>query len=154
MIGENAFVSRGVWASLVAAVVPLLSLGGRIAQAQTAEPVPEEITVTGTRIRRTDGMAEPVPVTTLTPEELQLFEPGQHGRRAARRRAEFFATSTAQRGGPALFGNGGGSDLNMRGLGPERTLVLFDGFGCRPRTSAARSTSTRYRRRWFARSTS
>jgi iron complex outermembrane receptor protein len=132
MIGENAFVSRGVWASLVAALVPLLSLGGRIAQAQTAEPVPEEITVTGTRIRRTDGMAEPVPVTTLTPEELQLFEPGSTIAEQLDALPQFFATSTAQRGGPALFGNGGGSYLNMRGLGPERTLVLFDGFRMPP----------------------
>jgi outer membrane receptor protein involved in Fe transport len=132
MIGENAFVSRGMWASLITAAVSLSSLGGEIAQAQTAEPVPEEITVTGTRIRRTDGMAEPVPVTTLTPEELQMFEPGSTVAEQLDALPQFFLTSTAQRGGPALFGNGGGSYLNMRGLGPERTLVLFDGYRMPP----------------------
>ena len=96
------------------------------------DPSLEEITVTGTRIRRTDGMAEPVPVTTLTPEELQLFEPGSTVAEQLDALPQFFATSTAQRGGPALFGNGGGSYLNMRGLGPERTLVLFDGYRMPP----------------------
>jgi outer membrane receptor protein involved in Fe transport len=104
----------------------------RVSQAQTVEPAPEEITVTGTRLRRTDGMAEPVPVTTLSPEELQLFEPGSTIAEQLDALPQFFLTSTAQRGGPALFGNGGGSYLNMRGLGPERTLVLFDGFRLPP----------------------
>ena len=34
----------------------------------------EEIQITGTRIRTTDGMAAPTPVTALTPLELQNFE--------------------------------------------------------------------------------
>jgi len=132
MIWENALISRSVWAALITAAVPLLSFGGKNAEAQTAEPVPEEITVTGSRIRRTDGMAEPVPVTTLTPEELQMFEPGSTVGEQLAALPQFFLTSTAQRGGPALFGNGGGSYLNMRGLGPERTLVLFDGYRMPP----------------------
>ncbi|MDR0779614.1 MAG: hypothetical protein LBF16_02820, partial [Pseudomonadales bacterium] len=36
----------------------------------------EEIQVTGSRIRLTDGMATPTPVTSITPAELQLYEPG------------------------------------------------------------------------------
>lgn len=75
MIVEQSSVSRRPWLSLLTVAAPLLSTGGKIAKAQTVEQ-PEEITVTGTRLRRTDGMAEPVPVTTLTPHELQLFEPG------------------------------------------------------------------------------
>ena len=110
----------------------LLATGAKPAKAQVPEAAPEEITVTGTRIRRTDGMAEPVPVTTLSPAELQLFEPGSTVAEQLDALPQFFATSTAQRGGPALFGNGGGSYLNMRGLGPERTLVLFDGFRMPP----------------------
>ena len=111
---------------------PLLSTGGSKIAKPRRWSRPEEITVTGTRLRRTDGMAEPVPVTTLTPEELQLFEPGSTVAEQLDALPQFFLTSTAQRGGPALFGNGGGSYLNMRGLGPERTLVLFDGFRMPP----------------------
>ena len=109
----------------------MLLAGGSAAQTPS-DGSPEEITVTGTRIRVTDGMAEPVPVTTLTVQELSLFEPGSTIAEQLDALPQFFQTSTAQRGGPALFGNGGGSYLNMRGLGPERTLVLFDGFRMPP----------------------
>ena len=127
---QHAFVSR-MGSSSLAGAIALLLAGGTAAQTP-ADAALEEITVTGTRIRATDGMAEPVPVTTLTPDELQLFEPGGTVAEQLDALPQFFATSTAQRGGPALFGNGGGSYLNMRGLGPERTLVLFDGFRMPP----------------------
>jgi outer membrane receptor protein involved in Fe transport len=130
---DKGALSRHWCLSLITVAVPMLTLGSKPAKAQpTAESATEEITVTGTRLRRTDGMAEPVPVTTLSPEELQLFEPGSTIAEQLDALPQFYLTSTAQRGGPALFGNGGGSYLNMRGLGPERTLVLFDGFRMPP----------------------
>ena len=130
---DKEALSRHWCLSLITVAVPMLTLGSKPAKAQpTAESATEEITVTGTRLRRTDGMAEPVPVTTLSPEELQLFEPGSTIAEQLDALPQFYLTSTAQRGGPALFGNGGGSYLNMRGLGPERTLVLFDGFRMPP----------------------
>jgi outer membrane receptor protein involved in Fe transport len=126
---RHAFVSQLGFGSLAGAIALLLAGGGA---AQESGDALEEITVTGTRIRATDGMAEPVPVTTLTVQELSLFEPGSTIAEQLDALPQFFQTSTAQRGGPALFGNGGGSYLNMRGLGPERTLVLFDGFRMPP----------------------
>ncbi|MEP7313862.1 MAG: TonB-dependent receptor [Pseudomonadota bacterium] len=86
-----------------------------------------EVTVTGSRLRRTDGMAEPTPITAFSPEELQIFAPGSTVAEQLDSLPQFFSTGTAERGGPALFGDGGGSYLNMRGLGRNRTLVLFDG---------------------------
>jgi outer membrane receptor protein involved in Fe transport len=129
MQAEYAFGARCGLSSLAAAVALALTSGSA---AQAPDAALEEITVTGTRIRATDGMAEPVPVTTLTVQELSLFEPGSTIAEQLDALPQFFLTSTAQRGGPALFGNGGGSYLNMRGLGPERTLVLFDGFRMPP----------------------
>jgi iron complex outermembrane receptor protein len=131
MKAEHAFVSNLGLSSLASAIAIVLA-GGTAAQTPPASESLEEITVTGTRIRATDGMAEPVPVTTMTVEELALFEPGSTIAEQLDALPQFFQTSTAQRGGPALFGNGGGSYLNMRGLGPERTLVLFDGFRMPP----------------------
>jgi iron complex outermembrane receptor protein len=131
MKAEHAFVSNFALNSLAGAIALALA-GGSAAQTPPAAESLEEITVTGTRIRATDGMAEPVPVTTMTVEELALFEPGSTIAEQLDALPQFFQTSTAQRGGPALFGNGGGSYLNMRGLGPERTLVLFDGFRMPP----------------------
>jgi outer membrane receptor protein involved in Fe transport len=126
---EPAFFARPGFNSLAGAIALLLAAGGT---AQTTSEEPEEITVTGTRIRLTDGMAEPVPVTSLTVQELSTFEPGSTIAEQLDALPQFFQTQTAQRGGPALFGPGGGSYLNMRGLGPERTLVLFDGFRMPP----------------------
>jgi len=87
----------------------------------------EEITVTGTRLRVTDGMASPTPVTSLTTLELMNFEPGGTVAEQLDALPQFFNTGTAARGGPTLFGDGGGSYLDMRGLGRNRTLVLLDG---------------------------
>lgn len=94
---------------------------------QEATEALEEITVTGSRIRMTDGMAAPTPVTSVTVQELANFEPGGTIAEQLDALPQFFATGTAQRGGPALFGDGGGSYLDMRGLGRNRTLVLLDG---------------------------
>ncbi|MDR2212280.1 MAG: Plug domain-containing protein, partial [Pseudomonadales bacterium] len=88
----------------------------------------EEIQVTGSRIRQTDGMATPVPVTAITNDELQSFEPGATIAQQLDALPQFLSTQTSQRAaGTPLPGNQGGSFLNMRGLGNNRTLVLFDG---------------------------
>jgi len=87
----------------------------------------EEITVTGSRIRVTDGMTTPTPVTALTPTELASFEPGATVAEQLDALPQFFSTQTAQRGGLALSGDAGASFLNMRSLGTNRTLVLLDG---------------------------
>ena len=94
-------------------------------QAQEGEL--EEIQVTGSRIRATDGMVTPVPVTALNLTELSSFQPGSTIAEQLDTLPQFFNTNTSQRGGGVLFGDGGGSYLNMRNLGAKRTLVLFDG---------------------------
>lgn len=103
------------------------------AAVQAAEPANaadselEEIQVTGTRIRMTDGMAAPTPVTSLTPSELMTFEPGGTIAEQLSSLPQFFNVVTAQSDTPGLFGGGGGSYLNLRGLNANRTLVLLDG---------------------------
>jgi len=87
----------------------------------------EEISVTGTRIRATDGMVTPVPVTAMTTSELASFQPGSTVAEQLDNLPQFFNNNSSQRGGGVLFGDGGGSYLNMRNLGANRTLVLFDG---------------------------
>ncbi len=88
----------------------------------------EEITVTGSRIRQTDGMAAPTPVTVMTTDELSNFEPGGTVAQQLDALPQFFATRTVQdTGGGTLVGSAAGSFLNMRSLGAKRTLVLLDG---------------------------
>ncbi|MDR0782005.1 MAG: TonB-dependent receptor plug domain-containing protein, partial [Pseudomonadales bacterium] len=87
----------------------------------------EEIQITGSRIRVTDGMTAPTPVTSVTTEDLASFEPGATVAEQLDALPQFFATQTAQRGGLSLSGSAGVSFLNMRSLGANRTLTLVDG---------------------------
>ena len=87
----------------------------------------EEITVTGSRIRMTSGMATPVPVTVVTTQELQALNPGASVVEQMGQLPQFFNTQSSQRGSGTLFAQAGGSYLNMRNLGTNRTLILLDG---------------------------
>jgi len=121
MFQKNQGKARKLLASAVSAV---LAAGG--AGAVFAQEV-EEISVTGTRIRVTSGMSTPTPVTAMTVTELQSFQPASTVAEQLDTLPQFFQTQTAQRGGQTLFGDASGSYLNLRGMGKQRTLVLFDG---------------------------
>jgi len=94
---------------------------------QAASEEVEEIQVTGTRIRTTDGMVTPTPVTSVTTAEINDLKPGNSISEQLDTLPQFLNTQTAQRGGATLFGDAGGSYLNLRNMGKQRTLVLFDG---------------------------
>src|SRR5690606_10459867 len=64
----------------------------------------------------------------ISTTELASFEPGATVAQQLDALPQFLSTQTAQRAnGTPLPGSQGGSFLNMRGLGNNRTLVLFDG---------------------------
>ena len=113
--------------SLAWSVTAALLLGNSAGAQQAAPSNIEEIAVTGTRIRATDGMVTPTPVTSVTVEEVANFEPGTTISEQLSNLPQFLNTQTAQRGGATLFGDAGGSYLNLRNMGKQRTLVLFDG---------------------------
>src|SRR5688500_5948589 len=92
-----------------------------------SRPADEEIVVTGSRVRQTTGMAAPTPVTVMTMTELNELNPGSTIAEQLDELPQFFATPTAQRGGNAISTTAGGSYLNLRGMGLNRTLVLLDG---------------------------
>ena len=94
---------------------------------QAAPQADEEIIVTGSRVRQTTGMAAPTPVTVMTMTELNELNPGSTVAEQLDELPQFFATPTAQRGGNAISTTAGGSYLNLRGMGLNRTLVLLDG---------------------------
>ncbi|MFN0002829.1 MAG: TonB-dependent receptor domain-containing protein [Pseudohongiellaceae bacterium] len=87
----------------------------------------EEITVTGSRVRVVTGMTAPTPVTAITVAELINFNPGSTVAEQLDNLPQFFSTNTAQRGGNAVSTTAGGSYLNLRGMGQNRTLVLLNG---------------------------
>lgn len=87
----------------------------------------QEVTITGSRIRQVTGMTTPVPVTTLSTADLTALNPGASIGDQLDRLPQLFQTESAQRSSGALFGNAGGTYLNLRGLESKRTLVLLDG---------------------------
>ena len=65
-------------------------------------------------------------------EEIESFKPGTTMADQLDQLPQFFQTQSAQRGSGALFGNAGGSYLDLRAMGPARTLVLLDGMRVTP----------------------
>jgi outer membrane receptor protein involved in Fe transport len=97
-------------------------------QAQDEAQDLEEITVTGSRIRAVDGMTAPTPVTAMTVSELSDFNPGSTVAAQLDELPQFFDTPNAARGvSGGISTISGGSYLNLRGMGLNRTLVLIDG---------------------------
>ena len=108
------------------AVAAALAGGTAFAQqpAQGAGPVEEQVIVTGSRIA-SSGVNTPTPVTIVTADDLQAMDPGTVVE-GLKQLPQFYNTITTQQ---AVGGSvaAGGSNVNLRGAGAERTLVLLDG---------------------------
>lgn len=120
---------------------PLLSViadffTGKGEQVQTRRAIPplEEIIVTGSRVRQATGMTAPTPMTAVSNTEIANFQPSSTISEQLDVLPQLFSTQTAQRGG-ITFIDAGGSYLNLRGMGPNRTLVLLNGFRVIPSDS-------------------
>ena len=112
-IGFAAVAAASLWAAAAEAQEPIQ------AQADT-----EEITVTGSRLRR-DGMSTPTPVTALDIGEMRQMAPTLL-MDSLDQLPQFRDNQLSQTG--SIFVSGGGSNaVNLRGIGSNRTLVLLDG---------------------------
>ncbi len=107
--------------------------------ADRSSPQPEaatqvdEIVVTGSRIVRRDFTAES-PITTVNQEFIQDAGPSTL-EQSLNSLPQFQASANAQTSSVSGFGagsSGGRASANLRGLGPSRTLVLFDGKRLQP----------------------
>jgi len=88
-----------------------------------------EITVTGSRIQQAVGMSTPTPVAALSATELEAMSPGSLTD-AMTQLPQFYLSQTAENfntGANGFFQSGGGGSLDLRGIGPQRTLTLLDG---------------------------
>ena len=88
----------------------------------------EEITVTGSRIRQTSGFTTPLPITAVTPAELNDLEPGSTIAEQLDALPQFFGNTTMENTNVSLTSTSGSSSLDLRNLSGNRTLVLFDGY--------------------------
>ncbi|MDR0781248.1 MAG: TonB-dependent receptor [Pseudomonadales bacterium] len=95
----------------------------------------EEIRVTGSRIQRDIGFESPTPVTVLEMGELQALDPGLGVSQQLANLPQFFNNVSSDSIAGRVGGDVGQSQLNMRGMGGERTLVLLDGLRVVPSDS-------------------
>jgi outer membrane receptor protein involved in Fe transport len=119
--GAGYLVSAAVVAALTGSAVP------QRAAAADGDPL-EEVTVTGSRIVRTRDLEAPSPIITL---DRELFEKSAStGLEAVLNQQPQFVPQATQftsgvQGSPTF--TPGAVTLNLRGLGPNRNLVLVDG---------------------------
>ena len=109
-----------------AAAVPDAPAATAPADPESAEEGKSDIVVTGSRVVR-DGYSAPTPVNVVSEKELKAESPANI--------ADFINTLPAVRGsstaansnGSLSNGLAGVASVNLRSLGAQRTLVLFDG---------------------------
>jgi iron complex outermembrane recepter protein len=102
----------------------VLSVWGGLARAQDNATGTEEITVTGSRLRR-DGMTSPTPVTAVEMSEVRAMAPTLL-MDSLNQLPQFRDNDQSQTG--SIFSSSGGSNsVNLRGIGSNRTLTLLDG---------------------------
>ncbi len=112
--------SRTILSTALAAAIASMTGG---VYAQSASDL-DEIVITGSRIRMT-GMETPTPVTAMETTELTAMAPGNMIESLSQL-PQFLNNATPQTN-TNFAGSGGASNLNLRGIGAQRTLVLLDG---------------------------
>ena len=123
----NTRLARAVRAALISTgSIAALSLGSQ-ALAQGSQPVAEEITVTGTRVRG----AEPVGTAVLVMDRNQMADAGQVTiDRMIKDLPQNFDLGVSENSRNTSGGNGNavyGNTVNLRGIGPYATLIMVDG---------------------------
>ncbi len=86
----------------------------------------EQLIITGTRIAR-DGYNTPTPVSVLSNDEIQAEAPNGVADFVMTLPSIQGSTTASTSSGSLSSGQAGIAALNLRALGPGRTLVLFDG---------------------------
>lgn len=94
------------------------------AQEDGSQKTLEEVITTGSRIQQT-GMNTPTPVTAVTTVELEYMAPGNIIEGLSQLPQFYGNNSPASPGN--FFIRPGSANLNLRGLGTDRTLVLLNG---------------------------
>src|SRR6516162_8527063 len=123
-------VSGGAILASALAIVPAHRAG---AQEKQDQQIPEEITVTGSRILRRDYSAN-APITTIDQSTFQAT--GTVGVETVLNQlpqfvpaiTQFTTTDVQQTANNSI----GGAFVSLRGLGPNRNLVLIDGKRAQP----------------------
>jgi iron complex outermembrane receptor protein len=128
-IGRRAIMLAGtaIWAFGAVGAAHAQATGSTSAAVQPSSPAANavgEVVVTGSRVIH-EGLTSPTPVTSLSATELLAVQPQSLVQGLVELPA--LAASTTSKSVGAFSQYGPGSFLNLRNLGPNRTLVLLDG---------------------------
>ncbi|OYW44240.1 MAG: hypothetical protein B7Z33_12860 [Sphingomonadales bacterium 12-68-11] len=118
--------SRPILAASASALALVMANPALAQDAPASEEVAQgepTITVTGSRLV-TSGMNSPVPVTAVQAEELDAMDPASLISSVSQL-PQFYGNQTPNNSN--FFVRGGTGNLNLRGLGPNRTLTLLNG---------------------------
>jgi outer membrane receptor protein involved in Fe transport len=117
------------------ASIAALTLGSGQAWAQDADDEEDDddtIIVTGSRLV-TSGMETAIPVTSMDADEIDTMDPGTLI--AAMNTLPIFINNDTPNANSGFFARSGTGNLNLRGLGVNRTLTLLDGRRISPSTA-------------------
>ena len=137
---KNPFKLRLFASVSLMGVVPLGSLhaqtsvGAAEAATDAQDMQDQDIVVTGSRVIR-NGNESPSPVTVVQTQDVLQMRPGTLAE--ALNILPVFSgskgtTSNPSTTGATVGGNGNANQLNLRNLGPNRTLILLDGYRVPP----------------------
>ena len=116
---KQSVIATGFAISLMAAQ-PIYAQQAPSAAADPSQKA-EKIEVTGTRIR-TPGAVSNSPISSVAEEEIKSAQPI-----AVEEFIKLLPAAVPAIGPGTNNGSGGGATIDLRGLGPNRTLVLLDG---------------------------
>ncbi len=113
-------------ASIAAAVLTATSLSSGVAVGQEAGAALEEIVITGTRIANPNAVSSS-PILAVSAENIRLQGIVDAGDLVDQLPQNITTVIDLSNTNNPLSGPGGVTTMNLRGLGPQRTLVLIDG---------------------------
>jgi outer membrane receptor protein involved in Fe transport len=119
------------WLACGASAMALV-LSSNAAQAQDTEEE-DTIFITGSRLAIPSGMETATPVTAIDEEEIDNLDPGTLIQ--AMNALPIFVNNDTPNSNAGFFGRSGTGNLNLRGLGTNRTLTLLNGRRIAPTTA-------------------
>jgi iron complex outermembrane receptor protein len=115
---------RALWSTSVLALLAMAPAAMAQQTADNSEPM-EQVVVSGSRLV-TNGAQAPTPVTVVSMEQLQLAAP-TNVVDGLLQLPVFLGSSSVNNQSTGTTASNGADNLNLRGLGVQRTLVLVDG---------------------------
>ncbi len=129
-VDNKSSVTQFRQAARLSSAVAMVTLSGFTGQAIAQDQVAEEIVVTGSFIRRTEGFGLASPVTTITADDIADQGVASFGD-VIKNDIFNFGAATSTTDSIQSGADGGTSSVvsrfDLKGLGPSATLVLIDG---------------------------